>query len=242
MTNFLNANWENIVMINYRVDPELLLPYVPAGCELDFYQGFTYVSLVGFMFKNSRLFQIPIPFFGTFEEINLRFYVTCIEGKKIKRGVVFINETIPYKPVAWVANKLYKEHYTSVPTKHVISVTETQKQINFQWQVDNQWNSIDVEASAQKHPMLSGSLEEFIFEHYYGYTKINKSQTDEYSINHPRWDLNKIGKYAVNCAFDKMYGENFSCLNNMLPEAAFLAEGSAVSVKWKRHRFTSTAK
>ena len=77
------------------------------------------------MFKNTQLFNIPIPWFGTFEEINLRFYVTRKEGNQIKRGVVFINETIPYPIVAWVANKLYNEHYTVVPTKHEIIIEKS---------------------------------------------------------------------------------------------------------------------
>ena len=109
---FLSARWENIIMANYAVHPDVLKPYLPHGVELDFYQDKTYVSLVGFMFKQTRLFHVPIPFLGTFEEINLRFYVKRNEGNTVKRGVVFINETVPYKPVAWLANKLYKEKRT----------------------------------------------------------------------------------------------------------------------------------
>ena len=118
MVVFLKAKWENIIMANYEIDPQLLLPFLPKGVTLDLFDGKAYVSLVGFMFKNTQLFNIPIPFLGTFEEINLRFYVARKEGNHIKRGVVFINETIPYKPVAWMANKLYNEHYTVVPTRH----------------------------------------------------------------------------------------------------------------------------
>ena len=120
MGTFLKANWENIIMANYAIDPEILIPYLPKGVELDFYNGKAYVSLVGFMFKKTKLFNIPIPVFGTFEEINLRFYVQRKEDGITKRGVVFINETIPYRIVAWMANKLYNEHYTVVPTRHSI--------------------------------------------------------------------------------------------------------------------------
>ena len=66
---FLKASWENLIMANYQVDPAILKPYLPKGVELDFYKDKTYVSLVGFMFKNTSLFGIPIPFFGSFEEI-----------------------------------------------------------------------------------------------------------------------------------------------------------------------------
>lgn len=236
MSNFLKANWENLIMANYAVPAETLIPYLPKGCELDLYKGSAYVSLVGFMFKNTRLFQIPIPLMGTFEEINLRFYVTRQDGNTLKRGVVFINETIPYKGVAWVANKLYKEHYTVVPTKSAFLLEHRTKYISYQWKVNGAWNSFYVEASVAKHEMLKGSFEEFIFEHYYGYTKIDAFKTDEYQIQHPRWELNIINTYNITCDFDKMYGEAFAFLNTTKPTTAFLAEGSAVAVKWKRKR------
>ena len=101
---FLKANWENLIMANYEVEPSILKPYLPNGVELDFYKYKSYVSLVGFMFKKTSLFGLPIPFFGSFEEINLRFYVRKVDGKKIKKGVVFINETVPFKIVALLTN------------------------------------------------------------------------------------------------------------------------------------------
>jgi uncharacterized protein len=206
------------------------------GCQLDLYEGSAYVSLVGFMFKNTRLFQIPIPWLGTFEEINLRFYVTREENGIQKRGVVFINETIPYKAVAWVANKLYKEHYTAIPTRNNISLNGTSKKIDYQWRLKKTWYNIYVQASMEKDTMLEGSFEEFIFEHYYGYTKLDSLNTEEYRIKHPRWDLNKITYSNINCTFDKMYGEDFSFLNGVKPTSVFLAEGSSVEVDWKRKR------
>ncbi len=51
MAIFLKAQWENIIMANYAVSPELLQPYLPKGVSLDLYNNKAYVSLVGFMFK-----------------------------------------------------------------------------------------------------------------------------------------------------------------------------------------------
>ncbi len=81
MKTFLTAKWQNLIMANYEIEPSLLLPYLPKGVELDYFNGKTYVSLVGFLFKDSSIFKIPIPFLGTFEEINLRF--TLFEKKVI---------------------------------------------------------------------------------------------------------------------------------------------------------------
>jgi uncharacterized protein YqjF (DUF2071 family) len=231
---FLSARWENIIMANYEVNPEVLAPYLPHGVELDFFNEKTYVSLVGFMFKQTSLFHIPIPFLGTFEEINLRFYVKRVDGDIVKRGVVFINETVPYKPVAWLANKLYKEHYTAIPTKNKIEINQQSKHINYQWKINKNWNHLDVQTAAESEPMKPDSIEEFIFEHYYGYTKINKHATQEYKVNHPRWLINKVNDCSINCDFEAMYGTDFTNLSNKQPDSVIMAEGSAVTVNWKR--------
>ena len=234
---FLSARWENLIMANYAVPPTVLQPYLPNGVELDLFEGKAYVSLVGFMFINTRLFKIPIPFLGTFEEINLRFYVKRTIRKEIKRGVVFINETVPYRMVAWLANKLYKEHYIAIPTKNTITSNEQLKTIKYQWKIANEWNDIFVNAVNEKQTMAIDSMEAFIFEHYYGYIKINAFNTQEYEVKHPSWQVNRVIDYAVHCDFAKMYGEDFSFLSKQEPDTVFLAAGSAVSVKWKRTRF-----
>ena len=234
---FLTARWENLIMANYAVAPEQLKPYLPNGVELDYYNDKTYVSLVGFMFKKTSLFHIPIPFLGTFEEINLRFYVKRTEGDTIKRGVVFINETVPYKPVAWLANKLYKEHYIAIPTRNSIDIGNAAKKIRYEWEINNAWNHIAVDANTENENMLTGSIEEFIFEHYYGYTKINDQLSQEYKVNHPRWQVNKVSDYSIECDFTSMYGNDFSGLHRQQPDSVIIAEGSAVSVNWKRISF-----
>ena len=237
MKYFLNASWENLIMANYIVDPKVLVPYLPNGVELDFYNGQTYVSLVGFLFKNTKIFQIPIPGLGTFEEINLRFYVTRKNGNELKRGVVFINETVPNKLVAWIANRLYNEHYIAVPTKHEWNVNAENKTIEYKWKIAKKWNSLSVIAGLEKKMMVKESFEEFIFEHYYGYSMINKSISEEYQIEHPRWKINEVIQYSINCDFEKMYGKDFDFLNSSNPKSVIIAEGSSVAVNWRRTRF-----
>lgn len=237
MTDFLKAKWENLVMANYSIPPALLLPYLPKGVELDYFEGQTFVSLVGFLFKDTQIFKVPIPFFGTFEEVNLRFYVIRKEGNETKRGVVFINETVPSKVVALVANYLYKEHYVSIPTKHRWEISREMKKIEYEWKINQEWNRIYVEASPESSPMKPDTIEEFIFEHYYGYTKIDSNSAEEYNIRHARWNVSEIINYEIDCNFEAMYGSDFAFLKNKKPDSIMIADGSPVSVKWKRNRF-----
>jgi uncharacterized protein len=214
----------------------VLSKYTPKGVEIDLFEEKAYVSLVGFMFKNTRLFNIPIFKFGTFEEINLRFYVKRTVEGKTKRGVVFINETVPYRVVAWLANTLYKEHYTTVKTRHTWEISDQKKKINYQWLLNNRWNSIEVTASTTKKKMEENSFEHFIYEHYYGYTKLNELETEEYRIAHPSWLINEINDYKIDCNFHEMYGKDFSFLDEKKPTSVFIAEGSSIEVQWKRNK------
>ncbi len=234
MKTFLEAKWQNLIMVNYEIDPSHLLPYLPKGVELDYFNGKTYVSLVGFLFKNTSLFGIPIPFIGSFEEVNLRFYVVRKVNNELRRGVVFVNETVPNKLVAWLANKLYKEHYVAIPTKHSWTIANNKKEIEYKWKVDGIWNKLNVKASAASIKMEIGSFEEFIFEHYYGYTRVDSEETIEYKINHPSWETNKITEHQINCDFKAFYGSDFEALNTSKPYSVLLAEGSSISVDWKR--------
>lgn len=237
INTFLSARWENLIMANYQVSPSILMPYLPAGVELDYHQNNAYVSLVGFMFKETSLLHIPIPFWGTFEEINLRFYVKRKDGETEKRGVVFINETVPYTSVAWLANKLYHEHYTAIPTKNKISIDKEFKHIQYDWKINDSWNHLAVNTSNVSDEMIPGKLEEFIFEHYFGYTKLSNSESQEYKVNHPRWKINQVLDYSIKCDFTSMYGDDFAFLEHQHPASVMVAEGSNVSVNWKREKF-----
>lgn len=236
-TKFLHARWENLIMANYAVDPAVLLPYLPKGVDLDYHQGQCYVSLVGFMFTNTEIFGAPIPFYGSFEEVNLRFYVVREVAGQVKRGVVFLNETVPHSIVAWMANKLYKEHYRAVPMQHNVTANERGREIQYKWKNGNDWSSIGVHAGNQPIDIANGSTEEFIFEHYYGFSKLSQNTTLQYRVNHPRWQVNEVKDYDINCSFGKMYGDDFRFLNNEQPASVFLASGSKVSVDWKKELF-----
>ena len=72
---FLTANWRYLAMLNFVVDPAIVAPLVPPGTEIDYENGETFLSVVGFLFLDTRLLGLPIPLHRDFEEVNLRFYV-----------------------------------------------------------------------------------------------------------------------------------------------------------------------
>lgn len=232
--SFLTAEWNDLALINYEIDPVILEKYVPAGTELDFFSGKCYLSLIGFMFENVKVLGIKVPFHTDFEEVNLRFYVKRFENGIWKRGAVFIKEIVPKHAITLVANTLYKEHYETMPMRHSILANATSKVFQYDWLKNGKWNSIVVNAQDIPRDIAVGSEAEFITEHYFGYTKYNAVKTIEYEVTHPRWQELQVLDFAVDVDFQNIYGKNFSFLQNLKPASAFLAIGSKITIEGKK--------
>ena len=233
-SEFLTAEWNNLIMANYIVDPAILKPYLPFKTELDTYNGKVYVSLVGFMFNNTRLLGFNIPFHINFEEVNLRFYVRYNDNGSWKRGVVFIKEIVPKPAISIIANTFYKEKYCSMQMKNSCINTANEMKIGYQWKYKGYWNKLEVAADDKAQPLQPGSEAAFISEHYWGYSKYNDHTTNEYEVKHPSWNVYPVKTYTIDCEFEKLYGKQFSFLQTITPNSVFMAQGSAISVSNKK--------
>jgi hypothetical protein len=227
---FLTAEWRNLLMANYETDPAILKPYLPCGTELDTFQGKHYVSLVGFLFANTKLLGIPIPFHRTFEEVNLRFYVRYKENATWKRGVVFIKEIVPRQAITFVANTLYGEKYATHPMKHKWTLSSEGFEVSYHWKVGREWNYLQVITEKTASPLEQDSEEEFITEHYWGYTFIDRTCSGAYQVLHPRWGIHKVKNFKAHCNAEALYGPQFMDTLSQPPTSVFLAEGSPVTV------------
>lgn len=230
---FLKAEWRKLLMVNYEVDPEILQPFIPAHTKLDLYEGKCLVSVVGFKFLNTKIKGVKIPFHVNFEEVNLRFYIThqTPEGE-LKRGTSFIKEIVPKPAIAFVANSFYKEKYVTMPMSHEWKHVNNLLHVKYSW---GQSHSISCVAENQLQDLKTNSLEEFITEHYWGYTQLSDNQTAEYRVEHPRWQTYSVQEFDLNIDFDKVYGKTFSHLKNHNPHSVLLAEGSEIIVREGRN-------
>ncbi len=221
---FLSAHWRHLVLLNYEVDPEVLRPHLPMGTELDFRDGKTYFSLVAFLFEKTSLFGvIPAFFHRNFEEVNLRFYVQRTEGDAIKRGVVFVKEVVPKPFLAWTAKTFYNENYVSMPMSN--EIIEGSSYL-YQWGD----HSLGVKTDSKLIQADENSMERWITEHYWGYTKVSESKTFEYEVKHPVWSLYSVTDHSVDIDIKSLYGAEFQSAFDAGPSSAFLADGSEVSV------------
>ena len=232
--SFLKAEWKKLALANYETDPKILKKHLPYKTELDDWNGIHYVSLVGFMFLNTKVLGIKIPFHVNFEEVNLRFYVRYKEGGEWRRGVVFIKEIVSKHAITFIANTLYKEHYETMQMNHIWETKKDSRITRYEWKQKNKWNRFEVESEIGESIIEPDSEAEFITEHYWGYTKINDHTTYEYEVAHPKWEQYKIKSHLIDVDFGSVYGNEFKELNLIKPRSVMLAEGSEISVENKR--------
>ena len=228
---FLSTEWRDLLMLNYAIDPALAAPFVPRDTELDLFNGITYVSLVGLRFANTKLFgAIPVPFHVNFDEVNLRIYARRTHGGEIRRGVVFIREIVALPAVTFVARAVFGENYATLPMRHAISLTDAGGSVEYEWKSKRRWLRMRAQTFGSPARASEGSLEQFISEHYWGYTQRRDGSALEYQVSHEPWRVWP----AVNAAFEGdggiLNGEGFSRVLARRPDSAFIADGSPVSV------------
>lgn len=231
---FLTAEWRNLALLNFDVDPDVLTPHIPAGTELDSWHGRTFVSLVGFQFLAMRVWGMAIPFHQDFDEVNLRFYVRRKTDQGWRRAVVFVKELAPHRAIAWTARVLFGENYLTVPMWHHVEPPNGDpralRHVGYSWSLAGQDQRLELTISGDGRPAEKESLEEFIIEHYWGYSGGAGRRTIEYRVDHPPWKLWPAREARFDADVARLYGARFVESLSAPPASAFLADGSPVTL------------
>lgn len=229
---FLTARLSRLILLNYEVDPALLAPRLPVHTELDFYDNRTFVSLLGLHFSNPSIYGLPLPFYREYAQVNLRFYVRCrIERNNWRRGVVFIKQIVPYRPVAWAARNLFHE---PVVAQSMDQVSRSQGRdatmTEYGWRSGGQHYFIRAVYPNQSVFPDPGSEEEFLLERYWGYNRQKDGGCLEYRFSHPPWRICKAVEAEASAGLRDFYGPPFTGLLGGRPDSAFAACGSQVTL------------
>jgi len=237
---FLTAQWRRLLMVNYEVDPGALRPLVPRGVELDTWDdGRHLVSVVGFRFLDTRLLGVPVPLHRDFDEINLRFYVRRKGPEGWRRGVVFVKEIVPRPALAVVARLAYGENYVARPMRHRADLHDGEPVpgglVEYSWRDAGTWNQVRATVKGGPQPLVEGSHEQFVTEHYWGYAAQRGGGTLEYRVEHPSWQVWEARDAVLGCDVAHVYGPQFTEALAARPVSTFVANGSAVTVRRPTH-------
>ena len=230
---FLTARWRNLVVLNYSVDPGVLTPFLPSGTELDYFENQALMSIIAFRFEETKLFGV-IPTYPAhnFEELNLRFYVRRTVGDEVRRGVVFVKEVVPSALVAGTARFLYNEPYEARPMRHDFGCFSEHSggALTYGTTIGGHDVTISAKTTGELEALVPNSVEEFILEHYWGYTRRPDGSTSEYRVAHEPWSYWKTVQTSIVGNITTLYPPSFKPFLEARPHSAFVARGSSVSV------------
>ena len=83
----MDQRWLDAVFLHWRIPEAVAARFMPPGVAPDVFDGSAWVGLIGFRMQGAGVGRGPgIPYFGSFNEINVRLYSREPDGT---RGVVF---------------------------------------------------------------------------------------------------------------------------------------------------------
>lgn len=225
---FLTAEWRDLIIASYAVDPGLLETRLPPGLELDLFQGRAVCSLVGFRFLNTRVLGVKWPGYVNFPEINLRFYVREKSGGK--RGVVFVRELVTSGFVAAVARGVYNEPYSKARISERVERAGDAVRVGYEFAIDAGVGRMSVEADASPVVPPEDSAEHWFKEHQWGYGVTRRGKALRYEVRHPVWACHRVRSAVIDVDWGRVYGAEWAGMRSAEPLSVVLAAGSEVAV------------
>lgn len=230
----LTTEWRYLAMLNYPVDQEIIRPLAPRGTELDLWDGEAYISLVGFLFLNTRVLGVAVPFHRNFEEVNLRFYVRHKAQSEWRRGVVSVKEFVPRRAIAAVARIVYNENYETASITHAIDSSggflRPGGTVAYTWRAREGRGRMAVTTQGEARSLVQGSHEQYIAEHCWGYSVQRNGGTKAYRVEHPPWKVWDSKSAEFDGDVECLYGDCFVECLSIPPRSAFVADGSVITV------------
>lgn len=227
---FLTARWTDVVLVNYRVPPELLQQHVPPGSVLDTPDAdpdLHLLSVVVLRFRDTRVRGVKIRTAQDFAELNLRFYVR--QGDK--RASVFLREFVPAPLIMIGARLFYRQPYFPALISH--AVTSHDGYLSVQTRFRNRQHRGELNLTARNEPTVPSddSVEHFLKEHYWGFHIDRDGETFAYRVEHPVWTTYPVERAEVTVDPGVLLGGAWRSIDwNTARHSVVFAEGSGATV------------
>jgi uncharacterized protein len=188
---FLSARLQDVALVNYRVAADMLLPFVPAGCQLDTPvddPDLHVVSVVGLRFADTRFLGLPAVMARSFPQLNLRCYVR--HGSK--HGVVFLRELVPKWLVSMGARTLFSQPYDVASLSHEVRRDGETIDVHTRVAYQGREGFIRVRGCGEPNLPEPGGHAEFLTARHWGFFRGRSGGTWGYQLEHQSWRLYTI--------------------------------------------------
>lgn len=218
--------WENLVYLNFHIQPRLLAELLPKDLEPDTLNGKAIISIVCFEFSNARLFGFKIPFHQYFPEVNIRTYVKIKDNENVK-GIYFLSEMVPKFMTFFMGKFIYGEPFSL----RDLRILKTEKDLTYT--IKDLVCEMNIEAVKNNFTESRGQSEEeqFVIERSLAFCGKTGQNSKVYEVKHQNWNL--IGLNKLNFSINKIKHVDSAIQNVLLetaPASVFMTDGSEVEV------------
>lgn len=192
----MRQRWRDLLFIHWAVEPALIRPFIPADLELDLFEGRAFLGLVPFTMTGVRPVSLPpVRGLSSFHETNVRTYVHS-GGKD--PGVWFFSLDAANRVAVLLARMLFHLPYWSA---RMFLEHESRGAIDGpgcilyagtrSWQGPSSASYlIRAEVTGPVEPARPGTLEHFLAERYWLYTRW-RDRTYQGQVHHTPYPLQK---------------------------------------------------
>lgn len=177
--------WHDLLFAHWRVDAARLRRLVPAGFELDLYEGEAWLGIVPFNMTNVSLRLVPpIPGLSEFPELNVRTYVNVDD----RPGVYFLSLDAANEHAVAAAREML-----NLPYFHAaMEVSRTGDTVSYESRRTGDPAAAFAATYSPRGPVSEpedGSLEHFLTERYCLYNVDRLGKGYRLQIHHRPWPL-----------------------------------------------------
>jgi uncharacterized protein YqjF (DUF2071 family) len=178
-----SQRWSDLAFLHWRVDADLVAPLLPAGLRPDVFDGSSWVGLIPFVLDRATVFgSAPIPYFGSFVEVNVRLYAVDERGR---RGVVFVSLEASRLVSVLAARALFAIPY--MWSRTTVEVTQGEYRYSSRRHLAGRAHS-SVVVRPTDHPVVDDPLADFLTARWALFTRV-RGRTIRLRNHHEPWRL-----------------------------------------------------
>lgn len=127
----LRQRWTDLAYFHWRYEPSVVQRLLPESVRVDTFDGAAWVGLIPFVMRDVRIGPTPpLPYLGTFVEVNVRTYVVDVLGR---RSVWFFSLDVPRSAIVGVARTMFSLPYCWARTDYEASTTRRRYAVHRRW-------------------------------------------------------------------------------------------------------------
>lgn len=122
--------WRDLTYVHWRFHPDVVRPLLPLGVEVDTFDGSAWVGLIPFSMRDIAAPGLPpVPYLGSFPEVNVRTYVRCNGTPGVWFFSLDVNRLLP----ALVARATYRLPYCWGSASNVVDGDTVHAHVQRRW-------------------------------------------------------------------------------------------------------------